>query len=67
MHELTKPHDMTDPVCGMKVSPDAELHVDYLGVRYRFCDPACAATFRDEPERWVDDATPEGREQVHHH
>jgi YHS domain-containing protein len=67
MLEKINPVGLTDPVCGMEVGHDAELSVDYLGVRYWFCDPACADTFRDEPERWIDAAAPEGLNQVHHH
>ena len=57
----------TDPVCGMRVTPDAAITAEYRGVIYRFCDPACAATFRDEPERWVNDDKTAGFEHSHHH
>ncbi len=45
--------DALDPVCGMRVARDAALHLEFQGITYWFCDPACAATFRDAPERWV--------------
>ena len=42
-----------DPVCGMEVDREAALVVEYDGTRYLFCETACAATFREEPERWA--------------
>ncbi len=57
--------DAIDPVCGMRVARDAPLHLEFRGVTYRFCDPACAATFRDDPERWRADAGDQPFEHVH--
>jgi len=45
---------MTDPVCGMAVDSDDAIHIDYQGVTYGFCDPACAEIFRQDPSRWLD-------------
>jgi P-type Cu+ transporter len=66
-HDLTPEPAPTDPVCGMPVAPDAAITAEYRGVTYRFCDPACAATFRDEPGRWVNEAGTEGFVHSHHH
>lgn len=47
------PTTATDPVCGMQVDPDVADAVEHAGVVYYFCEPVCADTFRDEPERWI--------------
>lgn len=57
--------DAIDPVCGMRVARDAPLHLEFRGVTYWFCDPACAATFRDEPEHWAVGA--DGQHFEHNH
>lgn len=44
-----------DPVCGMTISEEGAVVVEYRRTRYHFCEAACAAMFRDEPERWVQD------------
>lgn len=49
-------HLATDPVCGMKVAPGSSVSVVHEGTRYWFCNPACAATFREDPERWASSA-----------
>ena len=46
-----------DPVCGMTIDRDGAIVVIHGGVSYHFCDVACADTFRDEPERWLEGAT----------
>ncbi len=66
-HHLTPALTSTDPVCGMPVAPDSTITEEYRGVVYRFCDPACAATFRDEPGRWVKDDKTGGFEHSDHH
>lgn len=42
-----------DPVCEMPVDPASAITVEFGGRVYFFCERACADTFRDEPERWV--------------
>lgn len=54
-----------DPVCGMAVERNASIQVEHRGVTYRFCDAACAETFREDPERWVGDGADPGF--VHDH
>ena len=58
MHAHTYGNDRlaTDPVCGMKVPAGGPLSEVHRGTTYWFCDPACADTFRDDPDRWVSDA-----------
>ncbi|MHB8961120.1 MAG: YHS domain-containing protein [Candidatus Limnocylindrales bacterium] len=54
MHAHIHSYDLpaTDPVCGMKVAADGPHSEVYRDTTYFFCDPACAATFREDPERW---------------
>jgi Cu+-exporting ATPase len=45
---------VTDPVCGMEISPeDAVGSYDYGGQRYFFCNPSCLEKFRAEPTRYL--------------
>ena len=37
-----------DPVCGMRVDPEAAENVDHLGKRYHFCSSRCAEHFRED-------------------
>lgn len=67
MDEHNHEREVTDPVCGMRIAPDAEIQFEHRGVIYRFCDKACAETFRDDPERWVGDGKGEGFIHSHHH
>ena len=49
---------MVDPVCGMRVRPDAPDSTTYLGTLYRFCSRKCADAFHKEPARYVKKAAP---------
>jgi YHS domain-containing protein len=46
-----------DPVCGMKVDPEAArargLTLTYDEREYLFCGKGCLLEFRDEPERFL--------------
>ncbi len=42
-----------DPVCGMQLDRTSSVAVEFEGRTYRFCESACADTFRDEPQRWI--------------
>jgi Cu+-exporting ATPase len=45
---------VTDPVCGMKISPaDAVTSIDHEGTTYYFCSQDCADSFRESPEDYV--------------
>lgn len=45
---------VTDPVCGMKISPaDAVTSIDHEGTTYSFCSQDCADSFRESPEDYV--------------
>ncbi|MGK2850322.1 MAG: YHS domain-containing protein [Candidatus Limnocylindrales bacterium] len=46
-----------DPVCGMTIDAGNAIRIDHGDQTYYFCDPACADTFRDEPERWTLDVS----------
>lgn len=47
------PITATDPVCDMQVNTATAITVEHDGRTYFFCEPACADTFRDDPERWI--------------
>ena len=45
---------VTDPVCGMAISPDAGADSETVdGVTYYFCSDRCAAGFRADPHRYT--------------
>ncbi len=52
-HDHRQDHLATDPVCGMKVARGGSASVVHGGTTYWFCEPACAATFRQDPDRWA--------------
>ncbi len=43
----------TDPVCGMTVSPDTELHHEHAGTEYLFCSAGCREKFAAHPEHYL--------------
>ncbi|MBW1697601.1 MAG: YHS domain-containing protein [Deltaproteobacteria bacterium] len=48
------PNVFTDPVCGMKVSPDkGNLFYSYKGCRYYFCAEACRKAFESNPLKYL--------------
>ena len=47
-----------DPVCGMRVGPDAPESETYEHVLYRFCSRECAKAFRKDPAHYVKKAAP---------
>jgi P-type Cu2+ transporter len=49
---------LVDPVCGMRVGPDAPESATYQGTTYRFCSRKCAEAFRQDPARYVTPAAP---------
>ena len=46
---------ITDPVCGMEVSADTELHHDHAGKTYRFCSEHCLTKFKAAPHDYLGD------------
>jgi Cu2+-exporting ATPase len=48
---------VVDPVCGMRVAPDAPESETYLGTLYRFCSKKCAEAFRKEPANYIKSAS----------
>ena len=53
--------EFTDRVCGMKVSPEsAASRYEYIDQTYYFCSKGCEAKFRQDPERYLNPAPPEG-------
>ena len=47
---------VTDPVCGMTVAPDAPLKHEHQGVTYRFCSESCLHKFAAAPQQYLDSA-----------
>src|SRR5512132_1516556 len=41
--------EIVDPVCGMRVGPDAPESETHEGRLYRFCSRNCAQAFRNDP------------------
>lgn len=50
----------TDPVCGMKVAPDAGYSKAHAGIRYVFCSKGCLDRFEADPERYLKPADTQG-------
>ncbi len=46
---------VTDPVCGMTIDTHGSVVVEHEGASYYFCESACAETFEEDPERWIDE------------
>ena len=45
---------LTDPVCGMKVSPESEFSFRFDGTEYFFCCQGCAGKFSDDPMHYLE-------------
>jgi YHS domain-containing protein len=43
-----------DPVCGMEVDTDTDLHYEYEGETYYFCSRGCKLEFEEDPEKYLD-------------
>ncbi|WP_230280651.1 heavy metal translocating P-type ATPase [Croceicoccus sp. Ery15] len=57
--------EVTDPVCGMMVDPEATAHhATHDGHDYHFCSARCRTHFIEDPDRWLNPAdevpAPEG-------
>jgi P-type Cu+ transporter len=53
-HQHATAVEVTDPVCGMTISPqDAVGHVDHGGQTYYFCSQSCLEQFRAAPETYL--------------
>ena len=44
---------LTDPVCGMRVTPESAHAHEFRGTLYRFCSARCLSKFRDGPEAYL--------------
>ncbi|MDZ4185981.1 MAG: heavy metal translocating P-type ATPase [Desulfuromonadales bacterium] len=45
---------LTDPVCAMTVSPDAEYSYSHAGNQYFFCSDHCLQKFKEHPEQYLE-------------
>ena len=55
---------MTDPVCGMKVTPASEHRHHHDGVDYYFCCQGCQQKFSQDPEYYLSGAAQAPQEAV---
>lgn len=46
--------DLTDPVCGMTVTPDSPHHLKYQEQSYYFCSAKCLDTFKQQPDHYIE-------------
>jgi P-type Cu+ transporter len=57
MNDIRHIEPNEDPVCGMRVDPDAArakgLTLTHDGREYVFCGKGCMLDFRDDPERFL--------------
>ncbi|MCK5480790.1 MAG: YHS domain-containing protein, partial [Gammaproteobacteria bacterium] len=44
---------LTDPVCGMTVTPASEHHYAYKNIDYWFCCSGCQNKFSADPEHYL--------------
>jgi len=44
-----------DPVCGMEVPEDKDIHTEHAGEIYSFCSDSCLAKFTASPEQYLHD------------
>src|SRR5690606_6859138 len=44
---------LTDPVCGMRVTKDSPHHVERQGKSFFFCSAKCLETFKRDPEKFL--------------
>jgi len=44
-----------DPVCGMEVPEDKDIHMEHAGEIYSFCSDSCLAKFAASPEQYLHD------------
>lgn len=58
MNEMIETKRVTDAVCGMAVDPAMAIQINVEGASYYFCEVACADTFREDPQRWIQTAAP---------
>lgn len=49
----TVPEKVTDPVCGMSITPNEERSYSYKGTKYYFCSNDDMEKFRSDPEKCV--------------
>lgn len=57
MQKPSQDHDdtqLTDPVCGMKVSTDSEFSLHHDGSDYFFCCQGCAQKFSTDPAYYLE-------------
>lgn len=59
-HHHTPPStglELTDPVCGMRVTADSTHHVEHAGKTHYFCSTKCMDRFEHDPEKFLSPAS----------
>jgi xanthine dehydrogenase accessory factor len=57
--DLSAPQLAEDPVCHMKVDPQAAAgSFFFAGVTYYFCNPRCKSSFEKDPQKYLSTAAP---------
>jgi len=54
LNKLDDADELTDPVCGMSVTADAEHHHDHQDKTYYFCSSGCHDKFKQAPDQYLD-------------
>lgn len=49
----TNKKNYTDPICGMSVSADSHLQLEYEGQKYFFCSQGCQDKFAKNPTQYI--------------
>ena len=66
-NEITSPHLVRDPVCGMSVDPATASHrADHTGKTYFFCSAGCREKFLADPAQYTGKDDPAHAAHYHH-
>jgi len=62
--------ELKDPVCGMTVKPDSPHRFEHAGMLHVFCSAKCLGKFREDPARYMGEASAPkaqtGHDRAHH-
>jgi P-type Cu+ transporter len=52
-HHSHQTNSLTDPVCGMPVTPESKNQMSYHGQAYYFCSERCMQKFKQDPDHYL--------------
>lgn len=52
--------ELSDPVCGMKVTVDSDQHIHHDGKDFYFCSTGCLEKFHDDPDSYINPIKQDG-------